>query len=151
VSEACTHAIEAHTAEHLTPTEVYVVLKNNKGAQLLATNPALAPRLDFTAPTDGDFTLVVEHLHAWGGPDEVYRLRIWQTLFPSSVPCGELDFALLARRFRLSGGAIRNIIVSAAFLAAANGGMVTMEYLLHGARREMQKMGRLVKESDLRV
>ena len=33
-----------------------------------------APRLDFTAPADGDYTLVVEHLHSWGGPDEVYRL-----------------------------------------------------------------------------
>ncbi len=34
----------------------------------------------------------------------------------------DLDFALLARRFKLAGGNIRNIIVSAAYLAAADGG-----------------------------
>jgi hypothetical protein len=70
------YLIEAHASEHLSPTEVYMVLKNDKGAQVLASNPMAAPRLDFTAPADGDYTLVVEHLHSWGGPDEVYRLTI---------------------------------------------------------------------------
>jgi hypothetical protein len=70
------YIIEAHTAEHLSPTEVYLVLKNDKGAQVLASNPAVATRLDFTAPADGDFFLVAEHLHSWGGPDEVYRLTV---------------------------------------------------------------------------
>ena len=70
------YLIEAGTTEHHSPTEVYLMLKNDKGAQLLATNPMLAPRLDFTAPADGDYTLIVEHLHSWGGPDEVYRLSV---------------------------------------------------------------------------
>ncbi|PJF46554.1 MAG: ATP-binding protein, partial [Candidatus Thermofonsia Clade 3 bacterium] len=47
------------------------------------------------------------------------------------------------------GGNIRNIIVGAAFLAAGDGGQVTMRHLLHSARRELQKMGRLVDNSDL--
>ena len=45
-------------------------------------------------------------------------------------------------------GNIRNIIVNAAYLAANNGNVVTMAHLLHGARREMQKMGRLVGEME---
>jgi hypothetical protein len=53
-----------------------MVLKNDKGAQILANNPMLPPKLDFTAPADGDFTLAVEHLNSWGGPDEVYRLTV---------------------------------------------------------------------------
>jgi hypothetical protein len=68
--------LEAHAVEHLSPTEVYMVLKNDKGAQVQATNPMNAPRLDFTAPADGDYTLVVEHLHSWGGPDETYRITV---------------------------------------------------------------------------
>ncbi|MFO0879017.1 MAG: hypothetical protein U0840_16865 [Gemmataceae bacterium] len=68
--------IEAHTLEHLSPTEVYMVLKNDKGGQVAATNPTGPARLDFTAPADGDYTLAVEHLHSWGGPDEVYRVTI---------------------------------------------------------------------------
>jgi SpoVK/Ycf46/Vps4 family AAA+-type ATPase len=82
-------------------------------------------------------------------PDEAYRLRIWQTLFPADVPRADLDFELMAKRFKLAGGNIRNIIVSAAYLASANGGIVSMEHLLHGARRELQKMGRLINEKDL--
>jgi hypothetical protein len=70
------YTIEAHAAEHLSPTEVYMVLKNDKGAEILKSNPMVAPKLDFTAPADGDFTLAVEHLHSWGGPDEVYRLTV---------------------------------------------------------------------------
>jgi hypothetical protein len=58
---------------------------------------------------------------------------------------------MLAQRFKLAGGNIRNIIVTAAYLASANGGVVTMEHLLHGTRRELQKMGRLMHEKDLSV
>ena len=63
----------------------------------------------------------------------------------------DLDFELLARRFKLAGGNIRNIIVSAAYLAAADGEVVTMDHILHGTRRELQKMGRLVNEADLEI
>jgi hypothetical protein len=78
------------------------------------------------------------------------RLRIWQALFPAGVPRDpELDLKLLADRFEIAGGNIRNIIVSAAYLAANNGQMVSMEHLMHGARRELQKMGRLVNEQDM--
>ena len=63
----------------------------------------------------------------------------------------DLNLDLLAERFRFSGGNIRNILVSAAYLAANNGQMVTMEHLMHGTRRELQKMGRLVDEQDLEL
>jgi hypothetical protein len=58
-----------------------------------------------------------------------------------------VDLVEMARRFRLAGGNIRNILVSAAFLAAADGGTITMQHLLHGTRREFQKMGRLVLDT----
>ena len=60
----------------------------------------------------------------------------------------DLDLGLMARRFKLAGGNIRNIIISAAYLAAANGGIVNMDHLMHGARRELQKMGRLITDKD---
>lgn len=83
-------------------------------------------------------------------PDEAQQARIWQVLFPPSVPRGEeIDFECLARRFRLSGANIRNAIIAAAFLAASEGGSVTTRHLLHGIRREMQKMGRLISEREL--
>jgi hypothetical protein len=68
--------VEAEASEYLSPTEVYMTIKNAKGGQLQASNPAAAARLDFTAPDAGDYTIAVEHLHSWGGPDEVYRLSV---------------------------------------------------------------------------
>jgi hypothetical protein len=68
--------VEAEASEFLSPTEVYMTIKNAKGVQLAATNPATAARLDFTAPDAGDYTVGVEHLHSWGGPEEVYRLSV---------------------------------------------------------------------------
>ena len=112
------------------------------GVTILATN--------LRANLDDAFTRRLQFALDFPFPEEADRVRIWQTLFPPDVPREiDLDFALLARRFKLAGGNIRNIIVSAAYLAAANGGIVGMDHLLHGARREMQKMGRLVNEKDL--
>ena len=114
------------------------------GVTILATNmranldEAFARRLQFAV----DFPF----------PDEKYRLRIWQTLFPPDVPrSSDLDFELMARRFKMTGGNIRNIIVGAAYLAAADGKQVAMGHLMHSTRRELQKMGRLVGEDDLQI
>ncbi len=70
------YIIEAQTHELGSPTEVYMTLRDAKGTQLQVSNPMTAARLDFTPPADGDYTLQVEHLHLWGGPDEVYRVSV---------------------------------------------------------------------------
>jgi len=112
-----------------------------EGVTVLATN--------LRANLDEAFTRRLQFVVDFPFPDEADRLRIWQALFPPQVPRAPgLDLALLARRFRLAGGNIRNIIVGAAHLAAADGQAVTMEHLLHATRRELQKMGRLVGEED---
>jgi SpoVK/Ycf46/Vps4 family AAA+-type ATPase len=60
-------------------------------------------------------------------PEEPYRLRIWKTTMPDEVPLEpDVDFAFLARQFRISGGNIRNIVLASAFLAAQEGGSLGM-------------------------
>jgi hypothetical protein len=114
------------------------------GVTVLATN--------LRANLDEAFVRRLQFIVDFPFPEEEDRRRIWQTLFPPELPCEEdLDLELLARRFRLAGGNIRNIIVNAAFLAAAEDRPVGMSHLLHGTRRELQKMGRLVDEADLAV
>jgi len=69
--------IDALTQEYGSPAALYLVLKDAKGIELAKSNPAQDPtRIDFTSPADGEFTLMVEHLHYWGGPEETYRLTI---------------------------------------------------------------------------
>jgi hypothetical protein len=114
------------------------------GVTILATN--------LRANLDEAFTRRLQFIVNFPFPDDEYRQHIWEVLMPPGLPkADDLDFKLLAKRYKLAGGSIRNIIVSAAYLAATDGGRVTMEHLMHGARREFQKMGRLVQESDFAV
>ena len=112
------------------------------GVTILATN--------LRANLDEAFTRRLQFAVDFPFPEEADRLRIWETLFPGDVPRGDdVDFRLMAKRFKLAGGNIRNILVNAAYLAASDQGVVTMAHLLHGTRRELQKMGRLVGETEM--
>jgi len=91
--------IQAHTQEYYSPTDVYMVLKNPTGTQIAASNPAQDPRIDFTAPADGDFVLAVEHLNYWGGPDESYRITI-------TPPEPGFDLALGADKVEIPQGGV---------------------------------------------
>ena len=85
-------------------------------------------------------------------PEEADRLRLWQTLFPAEAPRAlDVDLDLLASRYRLTGGNIRNVILGAAFLAARDGGVIGMDHLLWATRREFQKLGRLVDDREFQL
>jgi len=58
------------------PTELYMEILDAKGGKLSKSDPGAAARIDFTPGADGDFTLMVEHVHLWGGPTEAYRVVI---------------------------------------------------------------------------
>ncbi|HEV3457691.1 MAG TPA: AAA family ATPase [Thermoanaerobaculia bacterium] len=78
-------------------------------------------------------------------PDEDSRRRIWEGSWPEEAPLdAAVDFGFLAREFRLAGGNIRNIVLAAAFLAAAERDRVRQSHLLRATRREYQKMGKTI-------
>jgi hypothetical protein len=71
------YAIIAETYEVLSPAEVYLIVKDGKGAELAKSNPQNTPaRIDFTAAADGDFIIYAEHLNYAHGPTEVYHLSV---------------------------------------------------------------------------
>jgi SpoVK/Ycf46/Vps4 family AAA+-type ATPase len=105
------------------------------GLAVLATNlkqnldEAFARRLTFTV--------------TFPFPEEPERRKLWEQLWPPRAPRAEdIDLAWFAREFRLSGGNIRNAVMAAAHLAAADGKMVTHDHLMHATRREFQKLGK---------
>jgi SpoVK/Ycf46/Vps4 family AAA+-type ATPase len=82
-------------------------------------------------------------------PDEPDRLLIWQNFFPPAVPVStDIDFPFLARQFKLAGGNIKNIALSAAFLAAARDEPLSMRHIILAAHREYQKMGKMSLEAE---
>ncbi|WP_243073643.1 ATP-binding protein [Microbacterium sp. SS28] len=80
-------------------------------------------------------------------PDQASRTEIWRTVFPAATPLADVDFAALAR-MQLSGGAIRQIALSAAFAAAGEGVAVGPEHLLRAATREVAKSERTLTAAE---
>ncbi len=111
------------------------------GAVILATNfrrnldEAFVRRLDFAI----DFPF----------PEAADRRRIWQRVLPPRAPvAGDVDLDFLAERFKLSGGAIRNCSLAAAFSAADEGSSIEMRHLVRAVAQEYAKQGRLTLEAD---
>ena len=77
------------------------------------------------------------------------RRRLWSALLPAQAPIDEgVDLEFLSQRFELTGGAIRNCSVCAAFLAADEGAPVGMVHLVRAVALEFSKLGRLTLEAD---
>jgi hypothetical protein len=81
-------------------------------------------------------------------PEARERERLWQRLLPSHAADEGINLNLLAQRFKLSGGSIRNAAFLAALLAAEDGTALTMEHLLRAIALEYNKLGRLTLQGD---
>ncbi len=82
-------------------------------------------------------------------PDDVQRQLIWERIWPSATPLSrDIDFARVARTFRFAGGNIKNVALAAAYSAAERGGGVTMDDIAHAVRREYQKLGKNIVETE---
>lgn len=80
-------------------------------------------------------------------PDANYRQKIWQKSFPSQASVAKLDSSFLAR-LEISGGNIKNIALNAAFMAAADGQVIEMNHIVRATKREYDKIGKMVLESE---
>ena len=59
-----------------------------------------------------------------------------------------LDLDFCAQAFEFSGGAIRSVVITAAYLAAENDAPVGMAELITAVQREYRKLGRLLLERE---
>jgi hypothetical protein len=83
-------------------------------------------------------------------PDEDARERLWNVHLPPEAPrAGKLDLAGLARRYRMSGGYIRNAALRAAFLAAEEDSPLTQDHLERAVRAEFREVGKLADSGVL--
>jgi hypothetical protein len=81
-------------------------------------------------------------------PDAAARRDIWRRIFPDRTPVDRLDADALSR-LDVTGGAIRNIALHAAFLAADAGAPIGMAHLAEAARSECAKLDRPVAEAEI--
>jgi len=112
-----------------------------EGIAVLATN--------LRSNLDEAFARRLDAIVDFPEPDEEYRLRLWDKCLGANVPRkNDLDLPFMAKSFKLSGGGIRNIAVTAAYLAADADRPVGMSDLVLATQREYRKLGRMVVESE---
>jgi hypothetical protein len=112
-----------------------------EGIAILATN--------LRSNLDEAFARRLDVLVDFPEPEAADRLRLWEHCLGRAAPREPgLDLQFLARSFRLSGGNIRNIVVSAAYASAEASTPISMTHLVRATQREYRKLGRMVVESE---
>jgi AAA+ superfamily predicted ATPase len=112
-------------------------LEAHDGIVILTTNAANS--------IDPAFLRRIRYRVEFPEPDEHERKGLWRSMVPVQTPlASDVDFAALGRKFRLTGGHIKNAVVRAAFLAAAEGTpAITQDLLLRAAQLEWTELGNL--------
>lgn len=113
------------------------------GVSVLATN--------YKHNIDPAFFRRMKYIVEFQFPDADTREMLWRTTIPKGTPLGEdVDIRFLAEKFEFVGGNIKNCILNAAFLAAADGDgkEVCMKHYLQAIRYEFVKTGKVFTRSD---
>ena len=112
-----------------------------RGILVLTTN--------LQANIDTAFVRRLQFIVEFAFPDAAQRERIWGISVPAQAPRdADLDFKLLAQRYAVAGGSIRNIALSAAMVAAGRDEDIAMRHMAYGAYREYQKLGKALPDGD---
>jgi SpoVK/Ycf46/Vps4 family AAA+-type ATPase len=84
-------------------------------------------------------------------PDVSTRKRLWQKLLDTPAPKSEdIDYDFLAENFKIAGGNIKNCVLHAAFLAAAENAEISMRHIVSSVVSEQRKNNVVVLREDLK-
>lgn len=118
-------------------------IEEHDGVCIMATN--------LIGNIDAAFMRRITYVVHFPFPDAAMRKEIYLRTMPDSAPLGDdIDWEFLAEKFVLSGGHIKNIVLSAAFLAALENKPIGMSHMLRSAVGELKKNEIVVVREDLR-
>lgn len=118
-------------------------MEEHTGAVILASN--------LSGNIDEAFSRRIQYVVDFPVPDEQLRRRLWEGMLPDRAPlAADVDLGFLARQFAMPGGDIRNVVLAAAFQAAADGGSITMDHLVRAMARQVTKQGKLPTTADFK-
>ncbi len=109
-------------------------IEEYKGMSLLATN--------FYSGFDQAFVRRITYAVRLEQPDYETRLSLWNNTLPEEVPKEKsIDYEFLAKNFELTGSNIKAILLSAAYMAGAEDGMLSMAHIVRAMKYEFDKLG----------
>ena len=100
------------------------------------------------ANVDEAFTRRLSLVIDFANPDVAQRRRLWVAHTTRLTLGDDVDLEFCAKAFELSGGNVRNVAVTAAYLAATDRSAVGMEHLIRAVAFEYRKLGRLCLEAE---
>ncbi|WP_024865159.1 ATP-binding protein [Butyrivibrio sp. FCS014] len=129
---------------------------NNKTALLLqemeAYDGVCVLATNYKHNIDPAFFRRMKYIVEFQFPNVDTREMLWRTTIPKDTPLGDdVDIRFLAEKFEFAGGNIKNCILNAAFLAAADptaNGQVCMRHYLNAIKYEFVKVGKVFTKSD---
>jgi energy-coupling factor transporter ATP-binding protein EcfA2 len=134
-----------------TSVDRYANLETNYLLQRLDTFEGVAVlTTNFGTAIDAAFKRRLSCRLTFPFPDDEARERLWRVHLPEQLPlAGKLDLADLARRYKMSGGYIRNAALRAAFLAAEEQAPLSQDHLERAVRAEFREGGKLAESGFL--
>ena len=134
-----------------TSVDRYANLETNYLLQRLDTFEGVAVlTTNFGTAIDAAFKRRLSCRLTFPFPDDEARERLWKVHLPDAMPlAGKLDLADLARRYKMSGGYIRNAALRAAFLAAEEQTALSQDHLERAVRAEFREGGKLAESGFL--
>ncbi|MCR5093422.1 MAG: ATP-binding protein [Lachnospiraceae bacterium] len=129
---------------------------NNKTALLLqemeAYDGVCVLATNYKHNIDPAFFRRMKYIVEFQFPNADTREMLWRTTIPKTTPLDEdVDIRYLAEKYEFAGGNIKNCILNAAFLAAADptaNGNVCMRHYLNAIKYEFVKVGKVFTKSD---
>ncbi len=113
------------------------------GVCILATN--------LMGNIDAAFMRRITYVVRFPFPDPPSREAIYRGMLPDRAPVSDdIDWKFMAEKFELSGGHIKNIVLSAAFMAAGENVPISMRHMLRAGVNEMKKNEIVVVREQLR-
>ena len=125
-------------------TEVAYLLQKieqHDGVTLLATNRFS----DF----DSAFVRRITYAVKMDKPDAEKRLQLFEKILPAKTPRDkDLDLKFFADSFELSGSEIKEVLYSAAFIAASEGENLSNKHLSKAIKYQQEKTGKVLQGAE---
>lgn len=115
-------------------------IENHSGICIMTTN--------YIENIDKAFFRRISYVFHFPKPNKKDRKKIWENIFGANVPLDKnIDFDFISN-FELSGGSIKNIVISACLKAAQTKSKVDMSHILKSVEYELKKQGYTPLKSD---
>jgi len=116
-------------------------MEEYNGVTIMTTN--------FLENIDKAFFRRINYVVHFAFPDAKARKEIWEKMYPEAMPLAkDVNFEFLSKQFEISGGSIKNVALTSAFMGASEDGKITMKHIVKALEYEIKKQGKMVSKED---